>query len=249
MISIVSAYPDFLDLYGEYSAVKLLEKRLETGPQQVRVSTLTFGRYAELENADMIYVGAGTEDRMLSALEDLRGYAKQIREFLDRGGILEVSGSSVAIFCRSIADRRTGNRYEGLGVFDAEAEITPKRRYGELICSYGDGKKVIGAVNSSIDFKRNSGQKELFTVLWDSSKRFARGSGEGMSIGGNVYASEITGPLIVRNPHLMDEIAGKLSGGKLPECTEAWYREAWKAYEHAFGVLSAESRITQDQKG
>ena len=107
MISIVSAYPDFLDLYGEYSAVKLLEKRLETGSQQVKVSTLTFGRYAELENADMIYVGAGTEDRMLSALDDLRGYAKQIREFLDRGGILEVSGSSVAIFCRTIADRRT----------------------------------------------------------------------------------------------------------------------------------------------
>ena len=248
MINIVSAYPDFLDLYGEYAAVRLLEKRLESGSQQVRVNTLTFGRYAELEKADMIYVGAGTEDRVLAALEDIRGYAGQIRAFLDRGGLLEVSGSSMAIFCRTITDRRTGNRYEGLGVFDAEAEITPKRRYGELICSYKDGKKVIGAVNSSIDFRRNSGQRELFTVLWDSSKRFARGSGEGMSIGDNVYASEITGPLICRNPHLMDEIAQKLNGGKLPECTDAWYTEAWKAYEHAFGVLSAESRITQEQK-
>ena len=28
MINIVAAYPDFLDLYGEYSAVRLLQKRL-----------------------------------------------------------------------------------------------------------------------------------------------------------------------------------------------------------------------------
>ena len=110
MISIVSAYPDFLDLYGEYSAVKLLEKRLETGSQQVRVSTLTFGRYAELENADMIYVGAGTEDRMLSALEDLRGYAKQIREFLENHtwtAILAVAGLILAVLILTVGFWKT----------------------------------------------------------------------------------------------------------------------------------------------
>lgn len=247
MISIIAAYPDFLDLYGEYSAVRLLEKRLACGDRQVKVSTLTFGRYAEIEKADMIYVGAGTENRMLAALEDLRGYAGQLKAFIEKGGILEVSGSSMAIFCNRITDQRSGNRYEGLGVFDAEAEITPKRRYGELICSYGDGKKIIGAVNSSIDFRRNSGQKEMFTVLWDSSKRFQKGAGEGMRTGENVYASEITGPLICRNPRLMDEIAEKLYGDSLPECTDTWYLEAWKAYEHAFGILSAESHIRQDE--
>lgn len=243
MINMISAYPDYLDLYGEYSAVKLLELRLRGGLNEAGVKELSFGKYAEIENADMIYFGAGTEDRILAVLDDMRGYSKQLTAFIEKGGLLLASGSAMAVFCSRIEDQRTGNRYEGLGVFDAEAVITPKRRYGELICDYGEGKRVIGAVNSSIDFRRNEGQEALFTVVWDSSKRFPKGSGEGMRKGGNVFASEITGPLICRNPRLLDEVARKLTGGELAECRDTWYSEAWKAYDHAYEVLASEARL------
>lgn len=245
MIDIIRAYPDYLDLYGEYSAVKLLEMRLRGGIQEASVRDLSFGMYADIENADMIYIGAGTENRILTALDDLRGYSRQLSAFLEKGGLLLASGSSMAILCSRIEDRRTGNSYEGLGIFDAEAVITPKRRYGELICDLGEGKKVIGAVNSSIDFVRNEGQEGLFRVIWDSSKRFPKDSWEGMRKGDNVFASEMTGPLICRNPRLLDELAGRLTGGELPECNGAWYREAWKAYEHAYEVLASEAHIKQ----
>lgn len=244
MINIVAAYPDFLDLYGEYSAVKLLQKRLAACGKEVRVTELGFRSGADLESADMVYIGAGTEDRVLAVLEHIKTYSDQLNAFIERGGLLEVSGSSMTIFCRTVTDTRTGKTYEGLGLFDAEAVITPKRRYGELVCSYGDGRKVIGAVNSSVDFVRSDGQKEMFKVLWDSSGRFPKGSGEGFRAAEGVIASEITGPLICRNPFLLDEIAQKLCAESLSECRELWYTELWKAYDHALEVLLKEAHLT-----
>ena len=244
MINIVSAYPDYLNLYGEYASMKLLELRLKYCSQEVKRSELNFGKYADIDSADYIFFGAGTENRVISVLDDIRGfYENKIKAFVDRGGILQISGASTAIFCKSIVDERTGKRYEGIGLFDAEAVITKKRRYGELICKTEDGQTVIGAVNSSIDFHRGAKQNALFSVLWDSSKRFSKGDGEGMRIGNNVFASEITGPLICRNPVLMDRLADMVSGEKLPACNEAWYGQAEKAYKHALGILAAESKL------
>ncbi|MBQ5412868.1 MAG: hypothetical protein IIU19_05745 [Oscillospiraceae bacterium] len=243
MINIIAAYPDYLDLYGEYSAVKLLEKRLTGCGKEVAVTGMGFGTCPDISGADMIYVGAGTEDRVLSVLNDMKERAGQLKEFVGRGGLLAVSGSSMAIFCSTVTDNRNGTGCEGLGLFDAQAVITPKRRYGELICSYGSGKKVIGAVNSSIDFVRGNAQAEMFRVIWDSSGRFPKGAAEGFRTGDNVYASEITGPLIWRNPFLLDEIAEKLAGEKLPECRELWYTETVRAYDHALEVLMKEAHL------
>lgn len=72
MITIVNAYPDYLNLYGEYSAVKLLELRLRGLKQKVKIQELSFGRYEDIEAADMMYFSAGTENRMLNVLEDVR---------------------------------------------------------------------------------------------------------------------------------------------------------------------------------
>lgn len=243
MINIIAAYPDYLDLYGEYSAVKLLEKRLTGCGKEVAVTGMGFGTFPDISRADMIYVGAGTEDRVLSVLNDMKEHAGQLKEFVGRGGLLAVSGSSMAIFCRTVTDTRNGTGCEGLGLFDAQAVITPKRRYGELICSYGSEKKVIGAVNSSIDFARGNAQEEMFRVIWDSSGRFPKGTAEGFRTGDNVYASEITGPLIWRNPFLLDEIAEKLAREKLPECRELWYTETVRAYDHALEVLMKEAHL------
>jgi len=242
MINIVNGYPDFLNLYGEYAAVKLLDLRLRDCSQEVRIQEMGFGRYADLSKADLIYFGAGTEDRMLAVLADLRGYKNDINLCLERGGVIVASGSSMALFCSSITDERTARKFEGLGLFDADAVITKKRRYGELVCEYEDGKRVIGAVNSSIDFTRRPGQGEMFKVIWDSSGRFPAGSGEGMK-SGNVYASEITGPLVCRNPHMLDMLAEKIAGEKLPEMKDRWYREALAAYDHAYGILVSEGHI------
>ena len=245
MITIINAYPDYLNLYGEYAAVKLLQLRLSGLKQKIEVRELKFGTYEDLTDADLIYFGAGTENRVLAVLEDVRRYSRELRTFVERGGLLLISGATAAVFCKTVTDDRSGKKYEGLGLFDATAVITPKRRYGELICSYGDGPKVVGPVNSSVDFSRNEGQEPLFTVLWDSSKRFSKGSGEGMRIGNNVFASEITGPLICRNPHLLDSVAQKLAGHKLPGCDERWYTEGKLAYEHVLNVLLSEARMKE----
>ena len=243
MIKIVSAYPDFLNLYGEYAAVKILVKRLEGCGEQVEYCSFTMGEYLDFSEATVLYFGAGTEDRMLAALEDFRRYRKEYGNFIMNGGLVVANGNSGAIFCDSINDTRKNITHEGMGLISADAEIVSKRRYGEVICSCDlTQSKIIGAVNSSINFKRKEGQKEFFRVLWDSSGRFPKEYREGFETE-NVIATEVTGPLLYRNPALLDAFAQKISKKGLPKCEADWYKEMQEGYIHIASELSRESKI------
>ena len=179
---------------------------------------------------------------MLAALTDFKRFSGEFSAFLAGDGRLLATGSALALFCRSICDARTGLRHEGLGVFDAEAEILPERRYGELSCESAlTDARVIGCVNSSIDYTRGAGQDAAFTVLWDSSGRQAPGSGEGLAKDGRFYATELTGPLFFRNPALLDRMAAALCKGELPAREEPWYAELQAGYDHALAALKKES--------
>ena len=236
MIKIIHAYPDFLNLYGDYANISLLVRRLEGCGEQIEVRNVKPGSYVDISDADLIYFGAGTERRMLQALQDFRRYGTELKTMLDAGGMVFATGSSMALLCTGIKDTRDGRSYEGLGLVDGTAGIVKGRRYSEVICSSPlCGSKVYGAVNSSIDFGRAEGAAPMFTVEKDFSGRLSGGEG---FVNGNVYATELTGPVLFRNPELLDAFASKLCK-ELRECSQNWYGEMKKAYAHVAGVLNA----------
>ncbi len=236
MIKIIHAYPDFLNLYGEYANMKLLVSRLEGCGEQITVKAVEMGRYTDISDASLIYFGAGTENRMLAALTDFRRYLSELKTMMENGGKVLATGSSMALLCSSVTDTRDGRRYEGFGLVDGTAEIVKGRRYSELVCTSPlCTSKVYGTVNSSIDFGRGEDAAPFAKIERDFSGRLSGSEG---FINGNVYATEMTGPLLFRNPDLLDVFASKLCR-ELAPCTRNWYGEMKEAYRHVENVLNA----------
>lgn len=71
---ICHAYPQLLNLYGDYANLAALRKRLAGAARTIDDIALTPGSFTDFSSAGIVYFGAGTETRMLAALEDLRRY-------------------------------------------------------------------------------------------------------------------------------------------------------------------------------
>ena len=245
MIRIVVAYPDLLNLYGDYANIRLLAARLQGCGERVETASFSVGSYHDFSAADLLYFGAGTEDRMLQALRDFRRFGKELAAFIANGGRLLATGNAGAIFCRSVEDTRPGKegKAEGIGLFAADAQIIRRRRYSELVCGSDIcSEKLLGCVNSSVNFVRDEAQAPMHRVLWDSEKRFAAGSGEGLSAAeGRLLATELTGPVFFRNPALLSAFAAQLCKKQLPVCEEQWYKQLQAGYAHALAVLPREA--------
>ena len=54
-------YPDLMSLYGSWGNLALLRRHLEDLGNTVTVEEIRPGQEADFENADFIFMGAGTE--------------------------------------------------------------------------------------------------------------------------------------------------------------------------------------------
>lgn len=231
-MKLVSGYPDLLNLYGDYANLAALRRRLDSCALSVDVEALTVGSYTELSSADFVCFGAGTEKSLLAALDDVLRYREDIEGYLASGRKLLATGNSYALFAKGIT-LSDGTSREGLGFLDADVRFTGKRAYCEYImrCSLTD-KKVVGCVNSSLTL--TSRETPFFAVQKRSEKGSAASEG---SIKGGLFATELSGPLLVRNPALLDYFAASIVGIELPECSSGWYAYAEKGYENALAEL------------
>lgn len=240
MIKIAHLYPDLLNLYGDYANVLLLEKRLAAAGKDVCIVRIEPGMEQDLADADLIYMGSGTEKKMLAALGYLRESKEMLVNAVSRGCMILASGNAAGILCRDIEDKKYGTgTYEGLGMLDGKLEIVNGRRYGEVICDcrFTEGK-IIGAVNSSVNYIYGAGADNFCTVEKDSSGRLT-GKGEGF-IKDSIFTTEMAGPVLFRNPELLEKTAARLADGELPACGEDWYAEMLLGYRRVLGILEEE---------
>lgn len=238
MIKIVYAYGDLLGLYGEYANVKALQQRLECAGETVEVETVHVGEDFRLTGANLFYVGAGTDGKMLAALEDINEKKDAVLQYLENGGLALATGNALALFGGTVVDA-DGASAKGLGFCDLGVRIDDKRRYGECIARCALIKeKVVGSINTSLTVV--SREAPFFTIDYASAP-VLRIPSEGV-VKNNFYGTELSGPLLVRNPALLDAFAGKIAGHALPICGEGWYDFAWDGYNSVLGTLTKASR-------
>lgn len=238
MVRIVYLYKDLMGLYGEYANIEALVKRLEGAKLKVDVETVGYGETPSLKKADLLYVGAGTEGRMLAALNDFSEKKEYIDEYIERGGLVLATGNSVCLFADSVT-AADGESYNGIAAVSASVKIDAKRRYSEYIaaCSLTD-KKVVGAVNTSITVETD---EESFFNIEFASKDILKAKSEGIKKN-NMFLTQLVGPLLVRNPVLLDIFAEKAAGEELPPCEESWYKYACAGYESVLNTLNAAAK-------
>ena len=216
-LTILHLYPDLMNLYGEYANVSVLRRHLEAAGVSVTVRTVTCDDTPDFTGADFIYMGAGTERSQKAVLSRLVPYAEGLKAAVENGAVLLFTGSAMETLGASVTDAG-GKVWQGLGLADFTTVETEKRSPVDVIAAQALWEApLVGFMNKC---STTSGITTPFVpgLLLGFGNEAEKGP-EGY-LSGNVFATHITGPVLVKNPDFTDLLIHRLFGQKgweLPE--------------------------------
>ena len=201
---ILYLYYDIMNLYGENGNVRMIERVLAQKGAQVEVcrktvtdSDIDFTQY------DFIYCGAGTERSRDACIKHLRTFGASLKKAFESNTVMLFTGNSYEMLGKSLHTAE-GEDTEGLGLFGFTVEEQKKNRYSgdvTLKCDLSE-EQFIGYINkcSKVEGIENS----LFeiTSVVGTIKDTADGIRER-----NFFGTQVTGPVMVKNPKFADYIA------------------------------------------
>ena len=189
---------------------------LEGLGHSVTVQPVLPGESVALDGCHFLYLGAGTERAQKAALEALTPYAAVLRSAAEAGLPMLFAGSAMELLGRRITDQR-GKDWEALGLADFLSRETEKRFVEDVygVCPLFP-EPIVGFQNKSAVITG------IETPLLSSLAMGYGNDGEKRPEGyqkGNVFASALTGPILVKNPALLREVARRVlahAGAEVP---------------------------------
>lgn len=215
-LKILHLYPDCMSLYGEYANVAVLRRHLEAMGVSVTVDTALFEDEPDFEHADFIYMGAGTERTQKAALTALLPHKAALKGAVDRGAVVLFTGNAMETLGISVVDA-AGKTWPGLRLADFATVETDRRAPEDVVAHTPLWEGPV------VGFMNKCSVTEDATPLFD---RLSLGFGNEEEKGpegyasGNVFATHITGPVLVKNPAFLDFLTRRLfecRGWDLPE--------------------------------
>jgi len=216
-LKIIHFYPDLMSLYGSYANIAVLKRRLEQMDNTVSVQFVQPGEAVDLSDADFIFMGAGTERAQKAALTDFARYGEAVKAAAEKGTVQFYAGTAMELLGKTIT-AADGKEYAGIGLADFTS-VQGKRRFVEDV--YGSTslypEALVGFMNKC------SVISGVETPLLSSVSLGYGNEGAKTPEGfhqNNVFGSHLTGPLLVKNPLLLEKmiIASYANRGEaLPE--------------------------------
>lgn len=205
-IKILSLYPDLMNLYGSSGNIRCLARHIEELGVEVEVANVSVCDEIDFTDVDFVYIGAGTERSMKRALSDFLPRKAAFESYLDDGGLALFCGNSFEM----LGKKKTlldGSEIECLGLFDYETTAKEKRIVVDTVCGCDFLKDpVIGFMNKQSE--TTLVDAPLFKVSLGVGNS-ADGEDEG-AVRGGLFATQLSGPVLVRNPHLRAYIEQKI---------------------------------------
>lgn len=237
-LNIVHLYPDVMSLYGEYANIAVPRRHLEALGAAVTVKAVTCEDGPDFNGADFIYMGAGTERTQKYVLEKLLPHVDGLKAAIGAGAVVLFTGNAMETLGRSVTDAG-GKVWPALGLAEFTTVETDKRDPVDVIAhtSLLD-RPVVGFMNKC------SVTHGVSTPLFDAlSLGFGNEADRGAEgyVSGNVLATHLTGPVLVKNPHFTDLMIRRIfeaKGWELPENLPVLPHER-EAYEVTLAELSA----------
>lgn len=216
-LTIAHLYPDSMSLYGEYANVAVLRRHLETMGVTAEVRNFTCEDELELSDADFIYMGAGTERRQKRVLTAAPQDAPALKAAVDRGAVVLFTGNAMETLGASVTDAK-GKVWPGFGLADFTTVETDRRTPGDVVAvpTLWDAPAV-GFMNKCSVTHGIAAPlfRELPLGFGNDKEHGAEGY-----VSGNVFGTHLTGPVLVKNPDLLDLIIRRLfvqKGWEIPE--------------------------------
>lgn len=190
MIKVLHLYFDLLNLYGEQGNILALKRAFKNQNVEIEVDYLSVQDKIDFQKYDLVYLGSGSTENLLIALEDIKRHKKELKKYIESKKVLLATGNSYLLFGQKI------NNMDALGIFDYYAASSEKMAKESLMELYQE-KDIIGFQNR--EFIVNNKKNHLFKVkegLCDNLKSEYEGYHEY-----NFYGTFVIGPLLIRNPH------------------------------------------------
>ena len=202
-IKILHFYPDLMSLYGSYANVSVLKRRLEQMGSTVTVTPVLPGQEADLSDADFLYMGAGTEHAQKAALADFARYGEAVKAAAENGVTMLFAGTAMELLGKTITGA-DGTVCDGIGLADFTS-VQGTKRFVEDVYGHTDlyPEAVVGFMNKCSTF--SGVETPLLTSLSLGFGNEGEKTPEGFHRN-NVFASQLTGPLLVKNPRMLDAV-------------------------------------------
>ncbi len=196
---------NLLNLYGESGNILALKNKLESKDIDVEIKQISLEDDLNIDELDSIYIGSGTENNQLIALDYLKKYKNSILDAIRDNKFFLVTGNAIELFGKEILNVDS-SKTEAIGAFDYYTIRTKNRIVAE--CSYNFDKincNIIGFTNHQGITKDI--QNSLFV-------KYEKNTNEILSQDGihenNFFGTYVIGPLLVRNPEFLDYITNEL---------------------------------------
>jgi len=200
-INIMHLYYDLLNLYGESGNIKILKKYFDEQGIKTKIHFVTIDDEINLDNIDIVYIGNGTSNNQSLALKHLLKYKTEIKNYIENNGLFISTGNSLELFGTKIDNTKA------LSIFDFNSTNEGFRIVDEVIFKSDLIKDyIIGFQNQERTIKIND--NHLFSVL-KGTGNYPKCEYEGIKYK-NFYGTHLIGPLLVRNPKLLEYICNKL---------------------------------------
>lgn len=214
------------NLFGDSKNIEYL--KLSKPDAQFKMTEITDDKpYFADNHVDMIYMGGMTEKGQVRVINYLRSYKERIEELISENVVFFVTGNAFEVFTKSIFNKTTGEKIDGLGIFEGlTTEIDLFNRYNGKDLGTVDGIEIVG-FRSQFSRVYGDNKDECFM-------KCRRGIGinkdsvyEGVRRN-NFMGTHMLGPILVLNP-LFCEYLLRLAGDTEPKA--AFREEAMMAYE------------------
>ncbi len=231
-VNILHLYYDLMNLYGEYGNIIALRDAFKLQGIEVNIDKKSLGDTIDFMKYDIVYIGEGSEYNQELVRQDLLKYKAELNAYIESYKILIATGNSYELFGDKI------NKKEALGIFHF------KSFYKSITTDVGDrivneeimdtdflGSPVIGFVN------RNSVNDIKDGYLFKVRKGYGndiKDKFEGIHYK-NFYGTYLLGPLLIRNPYLLDYILSNFLGDKYKEL-DTPDKQAYEEYLKTYNI-------------
>lgn len=214
MIKIAHLYYDLMNLYGDNGNLKTLKMNLEKQDVKTSIEFLTIGDDIDFDDYDVIYIGPGTWNNEQIVLKDLLKYKKDINKAIKNNKFFLITGNALELFGKYILDNKT--KIETLDIFNFHSEKMSNRLVGEV---YAKSKAL---KNYVLGFKNQDGiiinEEETFFDIISGFGFNENDKQEGIFYN-NFFGTYLIGPILVRNPELLEFIVKKIIKTKYHDFT------------------------------
>lgn len=194
-ITIAYLYYDLLNFYGDSGNIKILSQYLNKQNIDVDIKYLSLEDELNFSDYDFIYIGMGINENLLVAKNHLIKYKDEIKEAIENNKFFLCTGNSYELFGKTI------NNEEALGIFDYETEYLGINNPIEVDskCDLID-TNIIGFINR---LSKNNNKANYFLVDMEEGILYK-----------NFIGTYTLGPILVRNPRLLEYLAHKIISSK-----------------------------------